>query len=173
VFNLDQTLAALTIIGQVALLLGFALLLIDGRTRRSWVLKLLGRHGLLLAFLAATAAMLISLYYSDVLGYEPCKLCWLQRIFLYPQVLLLGLAIWRKERVVINYSLLLAGVGALLGIYNIYVEQGGEDILNCEAGGGVACTIRYVYEFGYITIPVMALTVTASIIFFLLTAKRY
>src|SRR3989344_8493220 len=55
------------------------------------VLNTIGSHGLLLGFLIAFLSTAISLIYSDVIGYEPCKLCWIQRIFLYPQVIILGL----------------------------------------------------------------------------------
>ena len=55
----------------------------------------LAKKGFILAFIVALVSMCGSLYYSDVLGYEPCKMCWYQRICMYPEVLLLGLALYR------------------------------------------------------------------------------
>lgn len=128
----------------------------------------LGRHGLLLAWLTSLAAMGASLYYSEVAGFEPCFLCWWQRIFLYPQVFILGLALSRKDFGAAAYGLALAIPGAIIALYHNYLYYGGQSILPCDAfGRGASCVQLYVFEFGYITIPLMSLTAFLLTIFFL------
>ena len=61
------------------------------------LVKFWTEHALLFAFIVALTGMLGSLTYSNVLGYTPCELCWFQRIFMYPQAILLGIAAWRKD----------------------------------------------------------------------------
>src|SRR3990167_6292936 len=103
--------------------------------RNSWgavLSRLIGKYALFLALFVSTAAVLGSLFYSNVMGFEPCLLCWWQRIFLYP------LAI----------------------------------ILSCTAIEG-ACSKIYVMAFGYITIPVMSLTVSLYILLLIWADRIY
>jgi disulfide bond formation protein DsbB len=120
-------------------------------------------RGLLVAFIVATLATLGSLIYSDVIGYQPCKLCWFQRIFMYPQVLLMGMALCRKDPSMKLYGLVMSGIGALIAAFH-YTGQLGLTPLPCSAVGiSVSCSERFVMEFGYITIPMMALSAFALI----------
>lgn len=129
-------------------------------------------HGILFAFIFSLIATLGSLFYSDVAKFQPCELCWYQRIFMYPNAVLLGFALLRKEKSVINYSLLLSVIGIIISAYHNYIYYGGASITSCSAGGlGASCVRKFVAEFGYITIPMMALTAFAMVIFFLLLAK--
>src|SRR5690606_33844852 len=52
-----------------------------------------------LIFIATTSlvATLGSLYFSEVRGFEPCTLCWYQRILMYPIVLISGVALFQKN----------------------------------------------------------------------------
>jgi disulfide bond formation protein DsbB len=115
--------------------------------------------------------MVLSLIYSDVIGYLPCTLCWYQRILLYPEVLLLGLALWKEDRTITDYIIALSGLGILLSAYQKYLELGGTSILPCSATAA-SCSKVYVMEFGYITIPVMALT-SFVFIFVLMLIHNY
>ena len=54
-------------------------------------------QGLRLAWAMATIAMLGSLYYSEVAGFPPCEYCWYQRIAMYPLVVILGIAMVRRD----------------------------------------------------------------------------
>ena len=119
-------------------------------------------HAISLAFTAALLATLGSLTYSEILGYEPCKLCWIQRILMYPQVLILGLAVWgrhKRSRALLDASLILSAVGTLVALYRYLLQLGVAPALPCAAVGySVSCSQRFVMEFGYITIPLMALS---------------
>src|SRR3954451_12070065 len=66
------------------------------------------------AFAAALVATLGSLYFSEVAHFVPCKLCWYQRIAMYPLVPILGLAAWRRDRHIWPYGTLVAILGAAI-----------------------------------------------------------
>lgn len=112
--------------------------------------------GVIFAFVVAMAGTLSSLFYSEIAHFAPCLLCTWQRIFLYPQVILLGAALWYKNKKFHVYSILLSVIGGVIALYNTYIQFSGSSILPC--GISVSCTKRYFLEFGYITIPTMALT---------------
>ena len=162
--------AIFTLFAQIFLV--WALVLMFFPKTRNYILNFFGRHGMLLAFLAATASLILSLFYSDYAGYEPCKLCWLQRIFIYPQVILLGMALYRKDYKIIDYALALLFVGTVVSLYHNYLSFGGSPFFNCDALQlSVSCAKRYVFELGYITIPIMSLTSFLLMIFFLKIQK--
>ena len=82
----------------------------------------LGPSVLWLAFGVAALAMLGSLYFSEIARFEPCRLCWFQRIAMYPLVLLLGIAALRGDVGVRRYAVPLAAVGAVISAYHVAVE---------------------------------------------------
>lgn len=131
--------------------------------------KFLTKHGLLLAFLVSLISVLGSLFYSQIAGFAPCELCWFQRIFMYPLVVLLGMALVKKERVIIDYALGLLVIGSVISLYHNYVYYMNKGLsAYCQVGGSAtSCVVRYVFELGYVTIPMMALTAFALIIIFL------
>lgn len=130
------------------------------------------KHGLGLAFFIALASTLGSLFYSEIVGYEPCVLCWYQRIFMYPQVVLLGLAMFKKDLSIIKYSISLSVIGAILAGYHYLLQLNIIKVLPCPAVGySVSCSKLFVMQFGYITIPLMSFTAFLMIIFFLLSYK--
>jgi len=145
------------------------------RTRRVKAWNWFGKHALWCAFLISLAAMLGSLYFSEILGYAPCNLCWYQRIFIYPQVFLFGLAIWMKEKTRIwAYSVVLSIVGAIIAVFQYYIQVVPKPLvtLPCSAiGYSASCTETFVTYFGYITIPIMALTAFLSLLILSRLAK--
>ncbi|MCL6604756.1 MAG: disulfide bond formation protein B [Paenibacillus sp.] len=114
-------------------------------------------HCLYLAWIVSIVAVAGSLYLSEVLKYEPCKLCWFQRIFMYPQLFLLGIATYRNDKRIIPYVLPLSLIGGSISIYH-YAKQkipALNEILPCSIG--VPCNKDYLNFFGFITIPLLAL----------------
>lgn len=155
----NQILATLTIFSHIFLVLGMGYFLLFRKDKTNSVIQFFGRNGIALAFFVSLFATAISLFYSDIAGFEPCKLCWFQRIFMYPQIFILGLAWFRKDHKIIDYALTLAIIGGLFALYHNYIYYGGTSLFPCDAFGlGISCTKRYVFEFGYITIPLMSLT---------------
>lgn len=143
------------------------------RKKDNVFLKFLHDYTFIIGFLTAFGAMALSLFYSSVVGFPPCELCWMQRIFMYPQVILFGMELWKKEKVIVDYSLVLAFLGTMVSLFHIYVENGGASTLSCATGSAteVSCAIRYIYEFGYITMPVMAFSMGVFMILILSNYK--
>ena len=112
--------------------------------------------------LVATAG---SLFFSEYSDFIPCRLCWFQRIAMYPlAVLLLMAAVRRDHRGGALYALPIAIAGACVSIYHIYIEYNPEaESAGCKVGGG-SCAVKWIDELGYVTIPVLALTAFAAII---------
>lgn len=121
---------------------------------------------LLLIWSQALIALLGSLFYSEVMGFVPCELCWIQRIFMYPLVLIYGVAIVKRDLSIAIPGLIMSGVGMLISTYHYLLQK--IPALQ-EVGGsckGVSCNLQYVNYFGFITIPFLA--GTAFIIIFTL-----
>ncbi len=108
-----------------------------------------------IGFGIAFAGVVVSLLYSNYIGYPPCYLCWWHRITIYPQLLLYGVAMVTRDRNVFRYTLALSLVGLVVAGYHNYIDWGGTEFINCDAA--VSCTQRFVSEFGFVTIPLMSL----------------
>lgn len=110
-----------------------------------------------LAWATALLAMLGSLYFSNVLGFPPCVLCWYQRIALYPLVVIIPIGIIKKDTVLPYYTLALSAVGLLIGICHnlLYYKILPESAAPCVQG--ISCTTQFINWFGFLTIPLLAL----------------
>lgn len=128
-----------------------------GRRARDRVGVELAGTGLWLAFLIAAVATGGSLYLSGGAGFTPCTLCWYQRIAMYPLAIILLVGALLRDRRVPLYAALFPVAGALISIYHIYIEVNPDkESATCRAG--IPCSTRWIDEFGYVTIPVMALS---------------
>ncbi len=116
-----------------------------------------------MAWLVASASTAGSLIYSEYFGFEPCRLCWYQRIAMYPLVLVLGIAAVRRDRAAMIYVIPQAAIGALVSAYH-YLIQTFPDLSGAVCAVGVPCSAKYVNEFGFVSIPFMALAGFASIV---------
>lgn len=172
--SVNLVLGALTI---AAFLLSAALLvgLFSRKARQSALGGAFAEWSSFVAFVAALFATAGSLVYSEALGYEPCKLCWIQRIFMYPQTIVLGMALWTNDMRARSYGLALSVVGGLVALYH-YVSQLGWNPLGLECaavGYSASCAKTFVLQYGFITIPVMAFAAFLLIVTsFLFSMKR-
>lgn len=116
-----------------------------------------GRAALVLAWIVASVTTLGSLYYSEVAHFTPCKLCWIQRICIYPQSILLGVAVLRRDASVRWYSWPLCVIGAGFATYHTWL-QANPDQTSSFCTLAAPCTDRYVWEFGFVSLPFMSLT---------------
>ncbi|HEU5114678.1 MAG TPA: disulfide bond formation protein B [Candidatus Paceibacterota bacterium] len=131
--------------------------------RENALVRFFANNAILVAFVVSGLAMAGSLTYSEVIGYSPCVLCWYQRILMYPQALLMGIALGRKDRSIKLYGLVMSIVGGVIAAYH-YIGQLGGTPLPCSAVGvSVSCAQKFTLEFGYITIPMMAFSAFALI----------
>ena len=158
----------LSIVGQLmVVVIAYGLI-----TKNKKILGFFSKKVLLFGFGTALICMLGSLLYSDVIGYEPCKLCWYQRILMYPQALLFGIALWKKDKKIVDYAMALSGVGAVIALYHHLMQLGFVPEGDCSAVGySVSCAKVFVLHFGYLTIPLMAFTGFLMIFFFGLAYK--
>ncbi|MCM3215716.1 disulfide oxidoreductase [Niallia taxi] len=109
---------------------------------------------LMAIWVVSTIATFGSLFFSEIMKFEPCKLCWLQRIFMYPLPIIVGLAIIRKDYNQIWSFLTLASIGFVISVYHNYIMLFPPELGSC---GRVSCTTDYFHLLGFITIPLMAL----------------
>jgi disulfide bond formation protein DsbB len=80
------------------------------------------RYSLYFAWLVAAIASLISLYYSEIKMIDPCKLCWYQRVFLFPLPLILFPMIWSQKNNFIPYILSLPVIGFFVALYQVFIR---------------------------------------------------
>ena len=109
------------------------------------------------AFVVALLATAGSLYFSEVAQYEPCTLCWYQRIAMYPLVVILGIAAWRGDTRVRRYVVPLVGIGAAIALYHYALER----VPALDSGvcsSAVPCTFVWFEELGFISLPYLALS---------------
>ncbi|MFA4887818.1 MAG: disulfide oxidoreductase [Candidatus Nanoarchaeia archaeon] len=135
-----------------------------------------GKHALLLGFIVSLVATLGSLYYSEIMGYDPCKLCWFQRILMYPQVLLFGIALWKKDHTIYRYTLPLSLLGLLTAAYHyrlqITTKIAKTVAESCSLTGPSCSDIPFTFAF-YITIPLMAFTAFLLITLLMYQLKKH
>ena len=161
-----RLLSFLTLIGDVVVvgLLVLFLVAAMGKKYPSRFTDFLDHNGLLVLFFIAFTATCGSLYFSEGAGWIPCKLCWFQRVFMYPQVPLVGLALWRRDRGIAPSVLLLCLIGMCFSLWHygeqVYYNLHPEFITTCDPTG-VSCVNSQILAFGYITIPMMAFTAFA------------
>jgi disulfide bond formation protein DsbB len=134
-----------------------------------WKQKFHARHGLWVAFGFSFIASAMTLYYSEILGQAPCALCWVQRVFLYPQVVIFFIAAMSKDTRAVWYSIGLSVLGALVALYHHWLQMGGAAFFPCPASGpGIACEVPTFITWGFITFPFMALVLFVFLILYVL-----
>jgi disulfide bond formation protein DsbB len=116
-----------------------------------------------LAWLVAAVAMAGSLYFSESANFVPCKLCWFQRIAMYPLALLLLIAALRRDDGIRRYAVPLATIGAMISAYHYLIEW------RPSLGAGTCeitapCTVPWFRQFGFVSLPLMALCGFAAIV---------
>jgi disulfide bond formation protein DsbB len=126
---------------------------------------------LFVGWAASVIATLGSLYFSEIMKFIPCELCWFQRIFMYPLAVILGIAVVKKDYRISLYSMVLPGIGGTISIYHYLIQKVPffkEHSISC---GMIPCTDQYINWLGFITIPFLALV--AFIIIFVVSFYIY
>jgi disulfide bond formation protein DsbB len=160
----ERTMALLALVA-IAVVVGGTVMLVRGR-----VAPAARDAALPLATAIATVATAGSLFFSEVAGYVPCALCWYQRIAMYPLVVVLGVAAWRRDGEVFRTAVPIAAIGGVIAVWHVLVER------LPELGGTVCdpaapCALRWVEELGFLTLPTMALVGFVAIIVLTLLAR--
>lgn len=165
---MNQILSLLTLGGQLLIIFLLLNILINWK-RQTKIVKFIADNAISFAFIASLIATGGSLYYSQILKFNPCELCWFQRIFIYPQVILLGLACLKKEAHILDYSLSLIGIGTIISLYHNYIYYTAQTSTTCSLV--TPCTTPYIVGLNYISIPLMSLTVLILMGLLLITKK--
>lgn len=135
---------------------------------KSWFEK----NALFLSFAVALIATVGSLFFSEVLKYTPCTLCWYQRIFIYPLVIILPIAILNKDTLIYRYILPLVYTGGVIALYHTFISFGlvKDTLTACSAG--VSCADRYINWLGFIDIPLLSLLMYILLIILMKISKK-
>ena len=124
---------------------------------------------LYLALAIALVSLMGSLMLSGILHFDPCELCWYQRIAMYPLVPIIYAGIIKKDtKNLPAYVLPLAIIGAALALYQTLMQWGiiSEKIIQCT--GGASCTTKYLNWLGFIDISFLSFLAFGSIIILML-----
>jgi len=127
-----------------------------------------------LLFAVSAAALVGSAVYSNVIGYTACYLCWIQRIMMIgtATVSLFGIVRKSTSKIIVRGSLVFIALGTFVATYHTLTLNGiGNGEALCAAIGGISCYQLYVNQFGYISIPVMSLTVFVLLLIIALVKK--
>jgi disulfide bond formation protein DsbB len=160
--------AILAVIAQAAIviLLVLRLAATGSSTARDWydgIARAIAPSALVMAWVVAVLATTGSLYFSEVAHFEPCRLCWYQRIAMYPLVVILGIGAAWRDAAAARYARAVAAIGALIAAYHVALEW----VPALDSGAcsvGTPCTLIWFREFGYISLPTLALTAFLLII---------
>ena len=135
----------------------------------------IGQDGWSLIFacwLIAMAALFGSLFFSEVMGLEPCVLCWWQRIFIYSLAVLFLIGLFPLDRSVVRYTLPLAVIGLVFAVYHYLVYSGfiPESLQPCSEK--LSCAEVNLELMGFVTIPMLSIFAYSTIILLLLIFRK-
>jgi disulfide bond formation protein DsbB len=173
--DITVALAVLGVVGQalIALMLLVGLLALLGvRAPLDGLRRLLWGYELWAAFVVAAIATGGSLFFSEVRHFPPCEFCWFQRVLMYPLSIFTLLIAARGDHRAARYLLPLPVVGAGTSIYHLLIENHViKEPTQCVASAPGGCAVKWINQFGYITIPTLALTGFLLLIGFLVLAS--
>ena len=163
------------VLGQILLVLLILLYILLKLNKKNKQLKLLfdfiSQNSLSFSFLVAVSAVVGSLSLSQIAKIPPCDLCWYQRIFMFPQVFILGIALLKNDLGVKKYVAPLSVVGAAIAAYHYLLQQVPTLPLPCT-NEVVSCSVKQIELFGYLTIPMMSLTAFVLILILMILPNK-
>jgi disulfide bond formation protein DsbB len=163
------SLVALGVVAAIAILRILAIVSPSARRGYARTAGTLEPNAIGMAWIVAMLATIGSLYFSEIAHYEPCRLCWFQRIAMYPLAVILGIATFRVDRGIRIYGRVLAGIGAVIAAYHLALEW--IPALDTGACGvGPACTLVWFRALGFVSLPFLALS--AFLLIFTLLSVR-
>ena len=123
-------------------------------------------------FVTESIATLGSLFFSDIMQFVPCTMCWYQRIFMYPLVIIFLIALLYPDDKVFKYSIVLVLIGWGFSIYHNLLMFGiiSEEMVPCTQG--VPCGVKYIDWFGFVSIPLLSFIAYSLILVLLYINKK-
>lgn len=167
--QLDFLLALGTVGMQIGAVVLFAVYFMRAQPEFASQVSLIQRLAVPLAFVLSLVASVMTLVYE----FNPCPLCWIQRIFQYPTVIMLGMSLWREayRAAAIDFTIVFSAIGACVAFYQHILQMYPMTGLPCPASGASCAQITYL-EFGYITYPMMALSLFVFLIATMLFVRK-
>jgi len=175
---ISTVLATLTLLADIIVVLAFIAWIVSRFKKLHFIEPLLAvirKYAIELLLVPPLLATLGSLYFSELAHWTPCKLCWFQRIMMYPQIILLATALWRRSKEIIVYLIPLSAIGAVISAVH-YTEQIRarlaplDPLAPCDASG-ISCAKSYAMYYDYITVPMMAFSAFLLILMIALIAR--
>jgi disulfide bond formation protein DsbB len=165
----ETTITFLALLALVALVGAVSALIVLGRSPLTAV-SVLYPYANAMAGSVATVATLGSLFMSEIAGFTPCLLCWVQRGFMYP--LMLVFLLRRHFRIQSLWLVAWALSGALVSAFH-YAEEhipalGESSFCSPE----VPCSFIWFERFGFVTLPLMAFCAFVAVASLMLVEHR-
>ncbi len=127
---------------------------------------------LLAAWLLVTTATLGSLFFSVVMELPACSLCWYQRVFMFPLVVVLLMGLFPFDPKVVRYALPLSAVGTVVALYQVLLQAGVISESAAPCSQGVSCADVDLLVFGFASIPILSLFAFGAVTALLITILR-
>jgi disulfide bond formation protein DsbB len=159
-------------LGTIALQIFVVIIIIAWIAKKQFV-EFIGRHATIILRGVFVASVVGSLIYSEIFDFAPCILCWYQRLAIFPIALLLFTSTLQKSALLRLQVLIFSSVGFAIALFHRYIELFPGAGTGVCGPDGVACDTLYVLQFGYITIPMMSVTVLGLSILLTLLAGRF
>ena len=122
-------------------------------------------------WVVASMSTLGALFFSEIMELPPCVLCWYQRIFMFPLVLLLPVGLFPFDARVVRYALPLALAGWLVSLFQVLLVAGliPEAIRPCTQG--VPCSEVQIQWLGFVNIPLLSFIAFSTMNALLIAAR--
>lgn len=123
-------------------------------------------------WIVALVATLGSLFFSEVMGFPPCVLCWYQRIAMYPLVLIFTVGFFKRPEATFDFALPLVVIGWIVALYHNLLHYGiiPESASPCLEG--VSCSTVFINWMGFITIPMLSFVAFSFLLVLLFVLKK-
>lgn len=111
---------------------------------------------LLVQFIISLASIFGSLFFSEVMKFPPCNLCWYQRIFIYPIALIVLSGLYLGSKDTNKFLTPFIFIGLIFSAYhNLVYYKFIQVIVPCTESA--PCTAQQLNYLGFITIPLLSL----------------
>jgi hypothetical protein len=128
---------------------------------------------LLLVTVIMGGSMIGSLWYSEVIGYVPCLMCWYQRLAIFAVAIVSFIALVKNHgKEVWSYISTLSVLGIIVAILHVFSRTTNSEIFDCSAVGA-SCLQELFKVYGYIDIPVMSLTALSFVVLIIINRKKF
>ena len=138
---------------------------VDKMTNSNWTI-------LFISWLIASISTLGSLFFSEIMNFPPCVLCWYQRICLFPLVLILLTGLFPFDKSVVKFALPLTLSGWFIAFYHNLLYSGIIPKIIQPCGQGVSCTEGYINLYGIFAIPMLSMMAFSIILILLFILKK-